>query len=59
MGLFNKREVHDNEETGDVLSEVEELRKSVLNAKMPEKVLTVALKEIERLVKNGKGKSFS
>src|SRR5210317_2285719 len=51
MGLFNKREVHDNEETGEVLSEVEELRKSLHNAKMPQNVLKIALKEIERLEK--------
>lgn len=51
MGLFNKRNVHDNEEAGEVLSEVEELRKTVLNAKMPQNVLKVVLKEIERLGK--------
>ena len=51
MGLFSKRDVHDNEEVCEVLSEVEEIRKSVLNAKMPQKVLKVALKEIERLGK--------
>jgi ATP-dependent Lon protease len=55
MGLFNKREANDNEETGEVLSEVEEIRKSVLNAKMPQKVLKVALKEIERLDKTDSG----
>ncbi|MGB5883123.1 MAG: endopeptidase La [Desulfobulbales bacterium] len=51
MGLFSKRNVHDNEEVCEVLSEVEEIRKSVLNAKMPQKFLKVALKEIERLCK--------
>jgi ATP-dependent Lon protease len=55
MGLFNKREANDNEETSEVLSEVEEIRKSVLNAKMPQKVLKVALKEIERLDKIDSG----
>ena len=51
MGLFNKRDAQDSEETSEVLSEVEELRKTVLNAKMPQNVLNVALKEIERLDK--------
>jgi ATP-dependent Lon protease len=51
MGLFNKRNVHDNEEACEVLSEVEELRKTVLTAKMPQNVLKVVLKEIERLGK--------
>jgi ATP-dependent Lon protease len=51
MGLFNKREVNDKEETGEVLTEIEEIRMSVLKAKMPQKVLKVALKEIEKLEK--------
>jgi len=51
MGLFNKREANDNKENCEVLSEIEELQKSVLNANMPQKVLNVALKEIERLGK--------
>jgi len=51
MGLFNKRDAGDNEQAVEVLSEVEELRQTVLNANLPQNVLNVALKEIERLGK--------
>ncbi len=51
MGLFKKRDVLGSEEPGDTLSEVEELRKTLLNAKMGQNVLKIALKEIERLDK--------
>ena len=51
MGLFSKRDVGENENANEVLSEVEELRETVLNADMPQNVLKVALKEIERLEK--------
>lgn len=51
MGLFDKWQGGDHDEDQEGLSEIDLLRKSVLDAKMPAVVEKVAVKEIERLAK--------
>jgi ATP-dependent Lon protease len=51
MGLFNKRETSEIEMNGEISSEIGKLRQTVLGANMPQSVLNIALKEIDRLDK--------
>jgi ATP-dependent Lon protease len=54
MGIFSKDEKNGDQKKQEPLSEIDELKKRILETGMPEFVESVALKEIEKLSKTGK-----